>query len=331
MVLHIFNPSHDEALGFGSPYYVPTKAAMLLARERCTLPELWAKPGDAILLTDDRERPVANDTEKPFLYVYKRELTPKFIHKITRIEPWGWNAYLRHTLRRLGIPDTLLPTDEELDHRRRLSSRETATTLLHRLTAEDETLAGRATWCTTIEDAWQAVRTYGRAMAKSPWSSSGRGVFRVEAEDNVIPADARMRNIIKQYGGIAIEEYCERIQDFALEFYAQQDGTITYAGLSVFNTSVGGNYLGNIEGTQAELQALINRLIPWNHVKACIQRLIVHLQALIEGHYVGPLGVDLMVVKQENALKLHPCVEINLRNTMGHVALLLNEIIASSI
>ena len=68
MVLHIFNPSHDEALGFGSPYYVPTKAAMLLARERCTLPELWAKPGDAILLTDDRERPVANDTEKPFLY-----------------------------------------------------------------------------------------------------------------------------------------------------------------------------------------------------------------------------------------------------------------------
>jgi hypothetical protein len=93
----------------------------------------------------------------------------------------------------------------------------------------------------------------------------------------------------------------------------------------VFNTSVGGNYLGNIEGTQAELQALINRLIPWNHVEACIQRLIVHLQALIEGHYVGPLGVDLMVVKQEDALKLHPCVEINLRNTMGHVALLLND------
>jgi hypothetical protein len=32
-----------------------------------------------------------------------------------------------------------------------------------------------------------------------------------------------------------------------------------------------------------------------------------------------------MVVKQEDALKLHPCVEINLRNTMGHVALLLND------
>ena len=111
MVLHIFNPSHDEALGFGSPYYVPTKAAMLLARERCTLPELWAKPGDAILLTDDRERPVAHATDAPFLYIYKCELTPKLIRQITRIEPWGWNAYLRHTLRRAGIPDTLLPTE----------------------------------------------------------------------------------------------------------------------------------------------------------------------------------------------------------------------------
>jgi hypothetical protein len=248
-----------------------------------------------------------------------------FIHQINRIEPWGWNAYQRHTLSRLGIPDTLLPSDEELDHRRRLSSRETAITLLHRLTAEDETLAGRATWCTTIEDAWQAVRTYGRAMAKSPWSSSGRGVFRVEAEDNVIPADARMRNIIKQYGGIAIEEFCDRVQDFALEFYAHADGTVTYAGLSVFNTSVGGNYMGQVEGTQAELQTLLSALIPWEAIERCTQRLIHHLQVLINGNYSGPLGVDLMVVRKEGQLLLHPCVEINLRNTMGHVALLLSK------
>ena len=33
-------------------------------------------------------------------------------------------------------------------------------------------------------------------------------------------------------------------------------------------------------------------------------------------------GVDMMVVKGERFL-LHPCVEINLRRTMGHVALAL--------
>ena len=35
------------------------------------------------------------------------------------------------------------------------------------------------------------------------------------------------------------------------------------------------------------------------------------------GGYVGPFGIDMMVTKEG----LHPCVEINLRRTMGHVAL----------
>lgn len=41
------------------------------------------------------------------------------------------------------------------------------------------------------------------------------------------------------------------------------------------------------------------------------------------GAYTGPFGIDMMVV-EGNAGKgflLHPCVEINLRRTMGHVAL----------
>jgi hypothetical protein len=53
--------------------------------------------------------------------------------------------------------------------------------------------------------------------------------------------------------------------------------------------------------------------------------LILHLQKLLDGNYNGPLGVDLMIIKKEEALRLHPCVEINLRNTMGHIALLINE------
>jgi hypothetical protein len=45
------------------------------------------------------------------------------------------------------------------------------------------------------------------------------------------------------------------------------------------------------------------------------------------GNYRGPFGVDMMIVMKsgergENCL-LHPCVEINLRRTMGHVALAL--------
>jgi hypothetical protein len=93
----------------------------------------------------------------------------------------------------------------------------------------------------------------------------------------------------------------------------------------VFNSSVGGNYLGQVEGRQAELQTLLSKFIPWENNERCTQRLIHHLQVLINGNYAGPLGVDLMVVRKEGELLLHPCVEINLRNTMGHVALLLSK------
>ena len=40
--------------------------------------------------------------------------------------------------------------------------------------------------------------------------------------------------------------------------------------------------------------------------------------------YEGPFGIDMMIVKGG---LLHPCVEINLRRTMGHVALSIGRLI----
>jgi hypothetical protein len=44
---------------------------------------------------------------------------------------------------------------------------------------------------------------------------------------------------------------------------------------------------------------------------------------LLKHKYQGPFGVDMMIVGKEDkdGFLLHPCVEINLRRTMGHVAL----------
>lgn len=319
MTLHIFNPSHDEALGFGSPYYVPTKAAQRMAAERCTLPELWAAAGDFILLADECERPVASVAGVN--YVYKRELTPTLLQQISRIQPWGWDAYLRHTLRRCGVSDELLPTDEYLADLRRLSSRETAVRLLNALKSSNPEYTGDAHWCTTLDDAVTAINRYPQAMVKSPWSSSGRGVFRVDADAFDAPTLQRIANIVRQHGGVAVERYCNRLQDFALEFYAQPDGSIDYAGLSVFNTSVGGNYLGNVTGTQTELKQLLNRHFPWTKIQDCITLLKQLLPTILNSQYEGPFGIDMMLTNENQNIRLHPCIEINLRNTMGHAQL----------
>ena len=52
------------------------------------------------------------------------------------------------------------------------------------------------------------------------------------------------------------------------------------------------------------------------------------LATTLSGVYSGPLGLDMMVVanadNSSDGLLLHPCVELNLRRTMGHVALALS-------
>ena len=50
--------------------------------------------------------------------------------------------------------------------------------------------------------------------------------------------------------------------------------------------------------------------------------LAAYFSRLLDGGYRGPFGVDMMLCRTEgsDALSVHPCVEVNLRRTMVHVA-----------
>ena len=99
-----------------------------------------------------------------------------------------------------------------------------------------------------------------------------------------------------------------------MEFESDGQGGISYVGLSLFKTK-NGAYTGNVLATEQQKLETIGRYVP----AALLERV---RKAIIEkldlGGYRGPFGVDMMVVKDG---LLHPCVEINLRRTMGHVAL----------
>ena len=48
----------------------------------------------------------------------------------------------------------------------------------------------------------------------------------------------------------------------------------------------------------------------------------------LKDQYTCVFGIDMMVVRRDDGdgFLLHPCVEINLRRTMGHVAISLTEL-----
>jgi hypothetical protein len=60
---------------------------------------------------------------------------------------------------------------------------------------------------------------------------------------------------------------------------------------------------------------MVSRYIPVVWLDEIKQKIISNLDL---GTYSGPFGIDMMIIKDGF---LHPCVEINLRRTMGHVAL----------
>jgi hypothetical protein len=315
-VLHIFNPSHDEALAANTPYYTPTAAARRLASDLARLPAVWAAPGDSLLLPDGRQAVSCRDLDAP------RPVDAAFWDTITEVAPWGWDAPLAELLRRRGCPDALLPSTAHLADLRRLSGRQHIPTLLRHIRHGLVDTVGEAVWCTSLDGVERARLAYGgEAMVKAPWSCSGRGVFRL-----AMPTTAdvqRMTRLLQRQGGLEVEPFYRRRADMAMEFRVEADGRVCYEGLSLFTTSDTGNYSGNIVADEAALYAALPAALRPT-LDAVRRRWPALLAAHLGGRYRGPVGIDMMVVEADDGRPLlHPCVEVNVRRTMGWVALAL--------
>ena len=117
------------------------------------------------------------------------------------------------------------------------------------------------------------------------------------------------------------EPYYEKVKDFGMEFDVTDEG-VRYLGLSLFHTS-NGAYTGNVLASEVTKRNMLSHYIPVSLLDE-VKEKISHVASL--KNYRGPFGVDMMIVRDNTQLKLHPCVEINLRRTMGHVALALSSL-----
>lgn len=288
MTLRLFNPSHDECLASGSPHYTPSQTARQM--DEVLLPG-WLRLCD---ITDEWLRQQGG------------------WDNIEQVVPWGWDARLVHQLRRRGCPDRLLPSKEQLATIRRLSSRQTAVRILPKLTDKFQSW-----WVEGVYEDVDLSLNLGvdlnpdTLLYKSPWSCSGRGVFPYN--------EARIRKVLREQGGIEVEPLYDRVADFAMEFRCEA-ARVAFVGYSAMMND--GYHGGNLVLPDAQILALLTQYVPEEEVHEARTLLIDALAREIAPHYSGPLGVDQMVVRSpEGGYLLHPCVEINLRYTMGHVAI----------
>lgn len=114
-----------------------------------------------------------------------------------------------------------------------------------------------------------------------------------------------------------MEKAYNRRLDFATEWICE-NGKARFIGYSVFNVSRRGKYQSNYNGSQSELLSEINRVSgQWTPKYLEAQR--AALDVIVAPHYDGPLGIDMLVT---DSRAINPCVELNLRHTMGMLNLI---------
>ena len=173
---------------------------------------------------------------------------------------------------------------------------------------------------TTPEEALKEIDGQTAWVLKSPWSCSGRGVRYVKTGEYNSHLLGWITNVLSRQGYLMREPLYNKVLDLAVEFHVSE-GRVEYQGLSLFETK-NGAYTGNIIAPEERKAAMLSEYIDMDIVKGAIRDIALLAQDIISPSYTGPFGVDMMVVKDyQDRTVLHPCVELNLRRTKGHVAL----------
>lgn len=319
--LYFFNPEHDLALANSDRNFNAPLQAKKLAHDLACLPLWYATPG-SIILNASSNYDWLEEMRLLFPQLNNSRLTstPDF-SSITTLLPWGWdNAVCKH-FSLLGADSSLLPDAAQLEYIRRLSHRNIS---IHALEYILQNTQFRAQLPTPAKELTSTCETdeyaskHKKVIFKAPWSGSGKGLC--WSKDKMTESRRGWcRNTIEKQGSVIAEPIYDKLLDFAMEFSCN-DGKTSFAGYSLFETDKG-IYRGNIlMSNESIIQRIEEYGVPATFLFAIQSQLSTFITNKIAPFYSGLLGIDMFIYQENGLIKLHSCVEINLRMTMGCVA-----------
>ena len=308
--IHYFNPGHE------TPNYTPPHNVRIMTKDLSFLPAWYARPGDLILLD--------NPLPDSFRQEFPDGLFPNVIPAVDRASvsalpadepiiatPWGISPQSLHKIRLFKKETGLRILVPEWDPLLKpLTGRQTAAGCLDSLRQllPHDNLPATPRFFTDIKSLEQTLaRTTEKApfLLKAPYSSSGRGLLWL-ADRRLTPKEREwVQGTIAKQGAVSMEKGLDKILDLAFEY--EVDGK--------------GSYSGNRLETQEKLRACLLDYLPETELEQT-QEAMGSVLADLFATYEGNIGVDMLIYKtKEQTYRLHPCVEINTRQTMGRVAL----------
>lgn len=335
MNLYYFNPGCEIEVAAGKAVYSLPKYPAMLERDLSVLPMCFAERGDCVITS-----PTQDADFKAFWSEY---FGCEFIGADDRgllarefdfYKPWGISPRILRIGDKYKFSSMFhnSPVARWQDEHKQLFSRATSALIFGRMACMDGYDDGIFTLknqLPKIAKSWDEALDFfnssvNGAVFKAIFGSSGRGVRILKNNEMTPNLENWIRSIIKAQGAIACEHYFEKVADFSCH-YDIEDGRATFVGISTFDTSETGAYIGSIVGRCAE--------IPF--MEDLTAETIAKLQtaALMDSPYTkfycGPLGIDCMVYREGDRLKINPCIEINCRHSMGRLAMEIEDLVGA--
>ncbi len=289
---HFFNPGYEASVALGDRAFTPSASVARMRWDLWELPYYFASGSDVVL--DPSDLP--------------RALVGRYM-----LAPWGWAPELRYGCLSDAVPYTV----EEM---RGWASRRNTVLLVEemvRLRPQNYSSGLIPRTSDTVCDGT------GQYVIKEEFSSSGRGVAFVNGADLTKEIEKRCGRTGEKL--LFVEHRYDKVSDRGYEFVRDDRRTITYAGPSDF-TVTDGRYQGNRIAPAEEIHQKWRAEGTRTGHDEYVERLLTALSALPLGRYRGVIGVDTITYRTPSGqLDIHPCIEVNIRPTMGWLALALSE------
>ncbi|MGB0648491.1 MAG: DUF455 family protein, partial [Bradymonadia bacterium] len=349
----IFNPWVERSIAHGSKGYTASRATRSLTADLETLPMFICSPEDVVLVENEIDTPHLSTLKS--LGYHIPEFISSRIHggtlkrdhplvgrKLNRIQPWGWTPDLAHTLKPLekmarAHGEPFIETAQKLEP---LYSKtwltEQADRWLEALSPPIKSHIITTPLPMAIDDRDTIQREIDALTAlgfktiviKAPLGTSGGAQLKVLHGKITNEQWTWINRILKKQKSVIIEPWYTNVLDASYLFKITSDGRFREIGLTHFFTDAQGRYrgtaLGNLGDTApTQLKPFIFQAggnAGWisRTLKAMVQAL---LPELIKGGAIGCHGLDVMVVRlDDGTYKLRAPLELNPRQTMGHIA-----------
>ena len=328
-MIHYFNPGHETAVLNSSKHYHPPAHVIKMQNDLAFLPAWYASAGDFVFLENELPDDFLLSIEQLNLRVNK--VTPNDFAKDGKkfhnsaINLWGISPQSVHFFEKINEQWNLsLEIPEWKDEFRFLGSRFAAQKflagLINRLPGIEEDILPQ--FFSNIESIEQkVVQSREILLVKSPYSSSGRGLIWLPHGKLAQSERQIIGGMLKKQSQVSVEKALVKCLDFSMQFENTKQGETRFHGYSIFQTNAKGAYEKNLIAGQEYFEKQITNFIDSGLLLKTRIAVTEMINEMYAPYYTGIIGVDMLIYKSGNLFCLHPCVEINMRNNMGYLAI----------